>query len=202
MLSLSIPNLMRVAASEDQYFNLMQEQEQEQEQEKPDSWTQNQNHDSVYSNHNRMELNTKSMLIDVECVRTDSMSMEQFTSYTSSRSPSAYPSPLSDSNPAFNPPTVVTSSSSKHSLSRASHSNSPHTHSHSQHSRSRSDKVHMHSTAAAATATVSVSSSVSAVNIKSDLMAGRPYLPWDSDSLRSSPTGTVLYRNVLYCIAL
>ena len=200
MPALSIPNLLRAAASDDQYFNLMQEQEQEQ----PDSWTQNQNHDSIFSNNNRVELNTKSMLIDVECVRTDYMSMEQLNSYTSSRSASAYPSPLSDSNPAINPLVVVTSSSPKHSVSRASHSNSPHTHSHSHHSRSRSDKVGMRSAAAAATAAIvaSVSSSVSAVNVKSDLMAGRPYLPWDSDSLRSSPTGTLPYCTALHYIVL
>ena len=202
MLSPSILNPLRAAASDDQYFNLMQEQDQEQEQEQPDSWTQNQNHDSVYSSDNRMELNAKSMLIDVECVRTDSISMEHLDSYKSSRSASAYPSPLSDSNPAFIPLAVMTSSSPKHTLSHASHSNSPHTRSRS-HSRSRSDKVGMHSAAAAvAAATASVSSSVSAVHIKSDLMAGRPYLPWDSDSLRSSPTGTVPYCIVLYCAAL
>lgn len=147
------------------------------------------------------------MEIDVECVRSDAT--EQLDSYSGSRSPSAHPSPLSESNPALH--TIEASSvTHHHSLSRTLHSNSPHSHTHSQkhsHSKGRthshshshsqthnhSDKVEMDRTASAsASESASISPSESAANMKADHMAGRPYLPWDSDSLRSSPTGTTM----------
>jgi hypothetical protein len=163
-------------------------------QEQPDTWTQqlnpvNQHLNPVNhrtSHEANMTFTRCGMEIDVECVRSDAT--EQLDSYSGSRSPSAHPSPLSESNPALN--TIEASSvTDRHSLSRALHSNSPHSHTHSQthsHSHSHSDKIDMDSTASA-----SISPSESA-NMKSDHMTGRPYLPWDSDSLRSSPTGATL----------
>jgi hypothetical protein len=155
-------------------------------QEQPDTWTRQLN--PVYhrtSHETDVTFTRHGMEIDVEFVRSDAT--EQLDSYSGSRSPSAHPSPLSESNPALN--TIEASSvTHRHSSSRALHSNSPHSHNNSKsHSHRHSDKIDMDSTASA-----SASPSESAAKMKSDHMAGRPYLPWDSDSLRSSPTGTTM----------